>query len=97
MNNADRQLRDRIVSDAHHNLSDDFSNRVIRSLQAKRRLGEYGCTQQLGLRGLIRRYQLLVLVGLIVGAVAAHQGYQNTVDEELLQVDVLSMSSASVL
>ena len=97
MTNDDEKLKDKIISDVHPKLSKDFSRKTLDSIFIKNKTSSVNIDGTLGLFGLIRRHQFLLTGLLFVGAFALQQGHQKYVDDELLHIDTLSMSSFSVL
>ena len=97
MTYEDEKLKDKIISDVHPKLSEDFSRKTLDSIFIKATLSNANKDGTLKLVAFIRRHQFLLTGLLFVGAFALQQGHQKYVDDELLHIDTLSMSSFSVL
>lgn len=97
MTNEDEKLKDKIISDVHPKISEDFSKKTLESILVKIKPSTVNNDGTLSFFRFIRRHQFLLTGLLFVGAVALQQGHQKYVDEELLHIDTLSMSSFSVL
>ena len=97
MTNDDEKLKDKIISDVHPKLSKDFSRKTLDSIFIKNKTSSVNIDGTLGLFGFISRHQFLLTGLLFVGAFALQQGHQKYVDDDLLHIDTLSMSSFSVL
>jgi len=97
MTNDDEKLKDKIISDVHPKLSKDFSRKTLDSIFIKNKTSSVNIDGTLGLFGFIRRHQFLLTGLLFVGAFALQLGHQKYVDDDLLHIDTLSMSSFSVL
>ena len=97
MTNEDEKLKDKIISDVHPMLSENFSRKTLDSIFIKNETSSVNNDGTLGFFGFIRRHQFLLTGLLFVGAIALQQGHQKYVDDELLHIDTLSMSSFSVL
>ena len=97
MTNDDEKLKEKIIFDVHPKLSENFSTKTLDSIFLKNKFLRVNNDGSLSLLGFIRRYQFLLIGLLFVGAFALQQGHQKYVDDELLHIDTLSMSSFSVL
>jgi len=97
MTNEDEKLKDKIISDVHPELSENFSRKTLDSIFIKNKYSSVNNDRTLSLFRFIRRHQFLLTGLLFVGAFALQQGHQKYVDDELLHIDTLSMSSFSVL
>ena len=97
MTNDEKKLKEMILSDAHPKLSDDFFENTFDKILTRRHIDVNHQNGSLKLGAFIRRHQLVILSFLFIGAFALHQGHQKYVEEELLHIDTLSMSSFSAL
>jgi len=97
MNDDDKKLKDKIVFDVHPKLSEDFSKKTLDNIFIKKDLISANNDGTLRLFSFASRYKFILLGCLLLGIFAFQQGHQKFIDEELLNVDTLSMSSFSVL
>jgi len=97
MNNDDMKLKDKIVFDVHPKLSEEFSTKTLDDIFINKNLIRSNNDGTLGLFAFVGRHKFLLSGCLLLGAFVLQQGHQNSVYEELLQVDTLSMSSFSIL
>lgn len=97
MNNDDMKLKDKIVFDVHPKISEEFSTKTLDDIFINKNWGRSNNDGTLGLFAFVGRHKFLLLGCLLLGVFVLQQGHQNSVYEELLQVDTLSMSSFSVL
>ena len=97
MNNDDMKLKDKIAFDVHPKLSEDFSRKTLDDIFIKKDLISANNDGTLRLFSFASRYKFILLGCLLLGVFALQQGHQKFIDEELLNVDTLSMSSFSVL
>ena len=97
MNNDDMKLKDKIVFDVHPKLSEDFSTKTLDAIFTDKNLISSNNDGTLGLFAFVDRHKFLLLGCLLLGIFALQQGHQQSINEELLHVDTLSMSSFSVL
>jgi hypothetical protein len=97
MTNDDEKLKDKIIFDIHPKLPENFSTKTLDSIFIKGNFSSANKDGTLKLVAFIRRHQFLLTGLLFVGAFALQQGHQKYVDDELLHIDTLSMSSFSVL
>ena len=97
MNNDDMKLKDKIVFDVHPKLSEDFSRKTLDNVLIKKDLISANNDGTLRLFSIASRHKFVLLGCLLLGVFALQQGHQKFIDEELLHVDTLSMSSFSVL
>jgi len=97
MNDDDKKLKDQIVFDAHPKLSEEFSKKTLDDIFRKNNLISANKDGTLSLFSFASRHKFVLLGCLLLGVFALQQGHQKFIDEELLHVDTLSMSSFSVL
>ena len=97
MNNDDMKLKDKIVFDVHPKLSEEFSTKTLDAIFTDKNLISSNNDGTLGLFAFVDRHKFLLLGCLLLGIFALQQGHQQSINEELLHVDTLSMSSFSVL
>jgi hypothetical protein len=97
MNDDDKKLKDQIVFDAHPKLSEEFSTKTLDNIFIKKDLIGANNDGALRLFSFTSRYRFILLGCLLLGVFALQQGHQKYIDEELLNIDTLSMSSFSVL
>ena len=97
MNDDDKKLKDKIVFDVHPKLSEDFSRKTLDDIFIKKDLISANNDGTLRLFSFTSRHKFILLGCLLLGVFALQQGHQKFIDEELLHVDTLSMSSFSVL
>jgi hypothetical protein len=97
MNDDDKKLKDLIVFDTHPKISEEFSKKTLDSIFFKKDLISANHDGTLRLFSFANRYKFILLGCLLLAAFALQQGHQKFIDEELLHVDTLSMSSFSVL
>ena len=97
MNNEDMKLKDKIAFDVHPKLSEDFSTKTLDAIFTDKNLISSNNDGTLGLFAFVDRHKFLLLGCLLLGIFALQQGHQQSINEELLHVDTLSMSSFSVL
>ena len=97
MNDDDKKLKDKIVFDVHPRLSEDFSRKTLDDILIKKDLISANNDGTLRLLSFASRHKFILSGCLLLGIFAFQQGHQKFIDEELLHVDTLSMSSFSVL
>lgn len=97
MNNEDMKLKDKIAFDVHPKLSEEFSTKTLDAIFTDKNLISSNNDGTLGLFAFVDRHKFLLLGCLLLGIFALQQGHQQSINEELLHVDTLSMSSFSVL
>ena len=97
MNDDDKKLKDLIVFDTHPKISEEFSKKTLDSIFFKKDLISANNDGTLRVFSFASRYKFILLGCLLLGIFAFQQGHQKFIDEELLNVDTLSMSSFSVL
>ena len=97
MTNEDEKLKEKIISDAHPKLSEDFYTKTLASIFIKKQTLNVNTDGTLSVLTFIRRHQFLVIGFLLTGIFALQQGHQKFIDDDLLHIDTLSMSSFLVL
>jgi len=97
MTNDDEKLKYKINSDIHPKISDAFYKKTLESLLLSKNLFSINNDGTLHFLKALKKQQLLITGFLLLGLIALHQANQLFVDEELLHVDTLSLSSFSVL
>jgi len=97
MNNDDMKLKDKIAFDVHPKLSEEFSTKTLNNIFINKNLISSNIDGTLGLFSFVGRHKFLLLGCLLLGVFVLQQGHQQSINEELLHVDTLSMSSFSVL
>jgi hypothetical protein len=97
MNDDDKKLKDQIVFDDHPKLSEEFSRKTLDNIFIKKDLIGANNDGTLRLFSFASRYKLILIGCLLLGVFALQQGHQKYIDEELLNIDTLSMTSFSVL
>lgn len=97
MTNDDEKLKDKIISDVHPNISEDFLRKTLDSILIKNNFISVNNGGTLSLYAFLRRHQFFLIGCIVLSVFALQLGHQNYVDEELLHIDTLSMSSFSVL
>ena len=97
MTNDDVKLKNQILADNHPKLSNDFFESTFHKVTSSTHAVTINKDGSLNLFTFIRKHQFLLIGFLLTSALVMHQGHQKYVDEELLHIDTLSLSSFSVL
>jgi len=97
MTNDDVKLKNQILFDNHPKLSNDFFESAFRGLESSINTVTINKDGSINLLKFFRKHQFILIGFLLISALVMHQGHQKYVDEELLHIDTLSLSSFSVL
>lgn len=98
MSHHDEHLKDIIRADKPPQLPPAFADQTVRRLHLPVHKVQHLNGKTLALNVGMQRYKWwLMSIGLLISALALHQQHQAAMDEDLMYIDTLSMSSFSVL